>query len=298
MKTVELRVVIINTAHAVVRVIETECYLDRSVAMPEITIWDRMVTDHILNHDSSKYSMVYYDPMLDRFNFKCDVKALASDDRVMEDPVEICFMEIIDSDGCATYILMQPGMWHYNGYGTRFRMCDDAMLNVVAHQYIKEEVRANALVSDTFMKQFISIMDDVLIIPPHDFTEDDADEDDEDDDDDDDFEDTNVLFTMIYAHERQIETKDKIRTDIETYLRFYQPDYKLVKINNDSTESERGSTCGRNGPVVKARRVECKKKKNTGPYCITPVTNCIDTTLNQSRSSQRYDNTFEIRNKK
>jgi hypothetical protein len=212
---------------------------------------------------------------------------------------------------------MQPGMWHYNGYGTRFRMCDDAMLNIVAHQYIKEEVRANALVSDTFMKQFISIMDDVLIIPPHDFTEDDADEEDdddedddndddwddedddadEDDDDDDDFEDTNVLFTMIYAHECQIETKDKIRMDIETYLRFYQPDYKLVKINNDSTESERGSTCGRNGPVVKARRVECKKK-NTGPYCITPVTNCIDTTLNQSRSSQRYDNTFEIRNKK
>ena len=68
-------------------------------------------------------------------------------------------------------------MWHYNGYGTRFRMCDDAMLNVVAHQYIKEEDRANALVSDTFMKQFISIMDDVLIIPPHDYTDDTEDED-------------------------------------------------------------------------------------------------------------------------
>lgn len=259
MKTVELRVVIINTANAVVRVIETECYLDRSVAMPEITICDRMVTEHILNHDSSQYTMVYYDPMLDRFNFKCDIKALASDDRVMIDPVEICFMEIIDSDGCATYILMQPGMWHYNGYGSRFRMCDDAMLNVVVHQYIKEEVRANALVSDTFMKQFISIMDDVLIIPPHDYTDDDEDNEDDDDadwedDEDDDFEDKNVCCNMIYNDMCQIETKDEIRDDIERYLRHFQPDYKLVKkedLDNrvkDSTEKK----------VVRCRR--CTKK--------------------------------------
>lgn len=57
----------------------------------------------------------------------------------------------------------------------------------------------------------------------------DEDEDDDDDDEDDDDEDEDLYGTLEYLDTCQILTRKEIIDDISTYLRRFQPKYKIIK---------------------------------------------------------------------
>ena len=244
-KMTTLHAAFVNFAGKIVREMSVPCALYRHIDIPYIEFDDNLINEILTPLIPEEGKLDFYDKTSDRFNFTCS-NILHIEHGLYDVPdridIDILVYETFEDDEIIEHhMLLEPGIWKDDEYGTPCRVCDDSRYHFALDILVPKLILLDDTGKDSWKQNFFTAICELDMFLNSIFEEDDDDDDIDEFKCDDNCEECinkhcldNPDYIIKQVHDEIDENDEKIFRQL--YQRILSGKYTLAKNNNKDDE--------------------------------------------------------------